>query len=121
VAEDQFGSPTYVRGLAHAILRLIELELRQPTIYHWCDAGGVNWLQFAQELQRQARTMQLLDHEVPIKEIPFSEYPGLALRPRNGVLDGSHLAERLGFDQASWRRQLHRMVRELANTGETRA
>jgi dTDP-4-dehydrorhamnose reductase len=81
VVDDQVGSPTWTVTLANAIARIIETE--KYGIYHVTDSTekGISWYAFAKEILR----LYNIDTEViPIKT---EDFPRLANRPKNSVLD----------------------------------
>lgn len=113
VVAEQFGSPTYAHGFAAAIWRMIENDVRAATLYHWGDLGVTDRLHFAEALQEHACELGLLQFARPIKEIPWSEYPSLAQRPRNSALDPARLELALGIRAKPWQENLRHMLERV--------
>jgi len=114
VVDDQLGSPTYARGFAESVWQIVNDELFSPGIYHWTDAGGISWYEFAVAIQEEAREIGLLKGGIPIKGIGTSDYPTLAERPAYSVLDNGKLAKLIGTAPIPWRDNLKRMLLRLA-------
>ncbi|HEX8332298.1 MAG TPA: dTDP-4-dehydrorhamnose reductase, partial [Segetibacter sp.] len=55
VVNDQFGSPTYARDLAEAILQIIKSSptsvLAPGGIYHFSNSGAISWFEFASAIK----------------------------------------------------------------------
>lgn len=78
VINDQYGSPTYAKDLAHATQKL--LDGYEPATYHLVNEGVTTWYEFARAIFASA-TM-----DVAVQPIPTSEYPLPARRPSYGIL-----------------------------------
>jgi dTDP-4-dehydrorhamnose reductase len=85
VVADQYGSPTYVLGLAGFIWSLCHVKSFSP-IYHWSDSGVCSWFEFAIEIQRQALLLGLVKHSIPIIPISSDKYPSNLIRPAYSAL-----------------------------------
>ena len=79
VVNDQFGSPTYARDLAAAIVALIQ----RPAygVYHITNGGVVSWYDFAREIFRQAGV------KATVTPCTTAEFPRPARRPAYGALE----------------------------------
>lgn len=115
VVNDQIGSPTSTHGLASLIFAMIRKGSYQG-IYHWTDGGNISWFEFAQEIQRQAFEIGLLQREIPIHPITTSEYPTPAQRPAYSVLDRSRALEEFACSSKDWKQQLNIVLQELAKS-----
>jgi dTDP-4-dehydrorhamnose reductase len=78
VADDHFGSPTYVPHLADAIARLVETEAFGT--YHLAGSGGTSRWEFVIE------TFRVLGIATPVKPVSHREFPMPANRPEYSVL-----------------------------------
>lgn len=116
VVSDQIGSPTYARGLAEAIWRIVVEDRFSPGIYHWTDQGGISWHEFAVAIQQEAIDHDLLKAEITVNPIPSEAYPTPAARPAYSVLQTDKLANLLGYEPFPWRQQLKSMLSQLAKT-----
>lgn len=90
VVDDQYGCPTAAAHLAEVILILI--SKRKWGTYHYCDTPATTWYGFAKTIR---------DDVTPIKT---ADYPTLARRPVNSVLDCSKIKKVFGIDQRDWRK-----------------
>jgi dTDP-4-dehydrorhamnose reductase len=95
VVDDQKGSPTYARDLAHAI----ELLLRRGAqgVVHATNSGQTTWYGFAREI---ASAMGLVD--ASITPVRTEEFPRPAPRPRYSVLSGARFRALTGENLRPW-------------------
>ena len=114
VVDDQQGSPTYARGLAQVIWRVVTGKLFRPGLFHWADEGCVTWCGFARAIQAEALAAGLLTREIPVGAIASEQYPTPAQRPGYSVLDPGALASLIARPPAPWRDQLRRMLARIA-------
>jgi dTDP-4-dehydrorhamnose reductase len=111
VVADQVGTPTWARGLAHALWRAAERP-HLKGIYHWSDAGVCSWYDFAVAICEEGRDIGLLGSPVDIRPIPASEYPTPARRPAFSVLDKAASWRDLELEAVHWRQQLRNMLKD---------
>lgn len=108
VVNDQFGSPTYTRDLAAAILTLTEKP--EYGIYHITNSGVASWYEFALEILKAAGI-----EGADIAPCMTAEYPRPAERPAYSVL-GNYRWGLAGFGElAGYREALERYLRESVN------
>jgi dTDP-4-dehydrorhamnose reductase len=86
VVSDQWGSPTYAKDLAEAILAIVSAKSLQYGIYHFTNEGKTNWYDFALQIHSSARTHGLINRDIRIVPVTTSEYPTKAARPMNSWL-----------------------------------
>ncbi len=110
---DQVGSPTSTHSLAAVILALVNNE-DASGIYHWCDGAEISWYDFAVAIQKLALDQGLLENKIPIHPIPTEAFPTAATRPEYSVLDRTRALEELGVAASDWKRELDRVITELA-------
>lgn len=106
VVSDQFGTPTYTPDLARLLVDMIDTE--KYGCYHATNEGGyISWYDFACEIFRQA------GRDTRVVPVTTGEY-GLnkAVRPRNGRLDRSKLAEAGFTPLPAWQDALARYLKE---------
>ncbi|MCG2677619.1 dTDP-4-dehydrorhamnose reductase [bacterium] len=121
VVNDQVGSPTYTKDLAHAIKHLLNLiqDLGSRIqnlfgIYHISNSGSCSWYEFAQEiLQVASRRSQVIN--IKIKPISSEELDRPAKRPKFSVLDKSRYIKTVGKSLRPWQEAL----REYLKTSES--
>ena len=115
VVSDQVGSPTWARGLARALWRLLEYP-QAHGIYHWTDNGSCSWYDFTCAIYSEGRKLGLLQRDVQIDAITTAEYPTPAARPAYSVLDCNKMQTLLEDGGEEWRPQLVAMLGELATS-----
>jgi len=78
VVNDQFGSPTYTKDLAHAVARLVG----QPFFgtYHITNEGTCSWYEFAAEIVKIAKL------DCNVMPISTKDYGNPTPRPRTSIL-----------------------------------
>ncbi len=99
VVNDQRGSPTYTRDLAHGIARL--LGRGATGIVHVTNRGEASWYEFAVAIGR------FLGATAPIEPIPSSRMPRPAARPAYSVLSGTRYEALAGKPLPAWEEALH--------------
>ena len=112
VVRDQVGSPTWSRNLARVIWSLLDHKV-PPGIYHWTDAGGISWYDFACAIYEEGRRLGLLPRDVSVVPIATADYPTPARRPAYSVLDCSGTQNLVGYAPQPWREALREMLGEL--------
>jgi dTDP-4-dehydrorhamnose reductase len=99
VVDDQVGAPTSNLMIASAVAQAIRRALQDESIsglFHLSARGQTTWHGFAREIFRAKGI------SAPLKAIPTSEYPTLARRPHNSVLDNGKLERQFDLRLASW-------------------
>lgn len=109
---DQFGTPTWAKGLAQW-LWIIAGKSEVTGTYHWTDAGVASWYDFAIAIQELGLEKGLLKTAIPVLPIPTSAYPTPAKRPAFSVIDKSIAEQVSGLNTTHWRKQLSSMMDEL--------
>ena len=104
VVGDQFGSPTYAKDLAEAVIKSFVLprdsscdlpcDLPEFGIYHLVGGGFCSWYEFA------VRIFELAGMKVPVKKISSAEYQTAAQRPKNSILMNTGLPRLRDWDEA---------------------
>lgn len=115
VVDDQFGTPTYARDLAAAILHILpQLDPfpRYGEIFHFTDEGRCSWADFA------ARIIQLKHIDCEISPITTDMYPSPAERPKYSVLDKTLIRTVFGVQTPAWERSLAKMLKLVTAEGE---
>jgi dTDP-4-dehydrorhamnose reductase len=112
VVADQVGTPTWARGLAHA-LWMFAVRPDLSGVFHWTDAGVASWYDFAVAIAEEARQIGVLAAPVHVEPISSAQYPLPARRPSFSVLDKEATWQALGSRPPHWRVQLRHMLSEL--------
>lgn len=115
VVDDQFGTPTYARDLAEAILHILpQLDTfpRYGEIFHFTDEGRCSWADFA------AKIIQLKHIDCEISPITTDMFPSPAERPKYSVLDKTLIRTVFGVQTPAWERSLAKMLKLVTADGE---
>jgi dTDP-4-dehydrorhamnose reductase len=112
VVNDQIGSPTYATNLAYVILEIIQntgfKEVDQATqIYHYSNKGEISWYEFAREVFKVAEI------ECKVKPMSTEQYPALANRPKNTVMNMDKIISNLNVPIFSWHDSLRACLYRL--------
>ncbi len=114
IVADQRGCPTYAGDIAEVLLKLagrisaMDAGNRWGT-YHYCGEPATTWHGFAEAIVEEARRSETLPVQT-IVPIATADYPTLAARPANSVLDCAKLTARLGIQPGLWREGLKTML-----------
>jgi dTDP-4-dehydrorhamnose reductase len=121
---DQFGAPTWARGLAESTVILLSKLLERKNaigswrsgLFHLTAAGRTSWAGFAQAILEDYDA--LLDWPAEtgefggelkakrVVEITSDQYQTPARRPHNSVLSNAHIQAAFGIVLPDWRAQL---------------
>ncbi len=112
VVADQWGTPTYARDLAAALMEMIVFADEHPDaagfgLYHYTNGGRTNWCEFAREI------MRLGGRQCEVRAITTAEYPAAAARPAWSVLSTDRIRTTFGVRVLDWRESLVECVRSL--------
>lgn len=94
VVDDQFGAPTHVDDLAHALWRFVEASA-PGGVYHCTNSGQTTWYGFARAIREQMARAGL-QSLANVQPVPSSEFPTEASRPAFSVLDCSRTERIIG-------------------------
>jgi len=117
VVSDQIGCPTSTQTLAHACWKILLFQgkCNLIDIFHWSDAGQVSWYDFAIAIGELGVQLGLLEKSALVQPITTSEFPTLAKRPRNSLLDCQSTIDLLMLDQQVWKVSLNDVLRKILN------
>ena len=110
VVADQFGTPTYARDLAQAILDILEqIGERRGEIYHFTNEGACSWAQFATRIMGEA--------SLPCRVNPLTtdQYPTPAVRPAWSVLSKEKIRRDFGIQLHPWEESLKDCLNRLSS------
>ncbi len=115
LVSDRFGSPTYVRDLAEAIVRLLHVDL--AGVIHFTNSGERTT---RYHFMMRAARMAGLDFAT-VKPVPQHEWKrDRAPRPINSALDPSLFIRRTGWTPRSWEEALEAYLRSRKPTNPAR-
>ncbi|MCW5729285.1 MAG: dTDP-4-dehydrorhamnose reductase [Alphaproteobacteria bacterium] len=110
VIDDQKGGPTAAEDIAGAALAVLEQALRPGFegwgTYHFQGRPVASWADFAEAILAGRGHCR-------IRRIASADYPTLAKRPLNGVLDCARIEQVFGIRPPDWRRSLARVLAEI--------
>lgn len=112
VVNDQFGSPTYAKDLAEAIMHIVNSEWptvneARSSIYHFSNEGDISWYDFAVAI----RDIKQLD--CVVNPIPTSAYPTPAKRPAYSVFDKQKIVNTFNIRLNNWKESLQSCLEKL--------
>ena len=110
IVADQIGGPTPARGIAVACATIAEALAREPGLsgtYHYAGAPDTSWAGFARAIFAEAGLT------VEVEDIPSSDYPTPAMRPKNSRLDCARTETAFGVARPDWRADLREVIAEL--------
>jgi dTDP-4-dehydrorhamnose reductase len=110
IVADQIGGPTPARGIAGACVTIAEALTRDPGLsgaYHYAGSPDVSWADFARAIFADAGL------QVAVEDIPSSDYPTPAARPKNSRLDCTATEAAFGIPRPDWRAALRETIAEL--------
>lgn len=116
VVDDQLVAPTPASALADATVDMLDRALSSgggwtSGTFHLTAAGTTSWHGFAQRVLAldPARATQRMKRLVAVRT---EDYPSVARRPRNGLLNNDRFTRRFGFAIAHWEAELRRTFAE---------
>lgn len=108
VVADQFGSPTYARDLAKAILKIIpQIGDRRCEIFHYTDEGCCSWFDFA------AMIMTYAGRKCTVNPLSTEEYPTPAVRPARSLMSKDKIRDTFDVDTPWWNVSLKDCLKRL--------
>jgi dTDP-4-dehydrorhamnose reductase len=109
VVHDQYGSPTYAKDLAEAILQITANAQSNfhPGIYHFSNDGAITWFDFATAI----RDIKKLNCSV--KPITTTQYPTPAKRPAYTVFNKEKIQKTFHVGLKNWRDSLEECLSKL--------
>lgn len=116
IVADQIGTPTYTHDLAHALFSLSRVTNQSSPvsahspygIYHFSNEGLCSWHEFAEEIVKVGRELQMPLKAKRILPIPTSDFPLPAQRPAYSVFDKRKYLEVTGASIPEWQDSLRK-------------
>lgn len=117
IVADQFGGPSPAKNIAQTLISLVDIYQKNKNMqwgtYHYCGAEKTNWSDFAKEIFKQAKIKGLIKKQMQVNSITTAEYPTLAKRPQNSMLDCSKLKNTFGIEMPNWHDGLNEVLTKL--------
>ncbi len=123
VVADQFGSPTYTKDLASAVIDIAQfknLENPEYGIYHFTNEGKASWYEFAEQIYLSAKEEGMLNGHVEINPITTDQYPTKAKRPKYSYLSKEKIKNVFNLFVRNWQDALKEFLKELKNSEKTK-
>ncbi len=106
VVDDQYGTPTWSKFVSNASALIVSRKLHEQRhykfesgLFHLASAGETTWYGFAKKIQEFFLDMR---KGCRITPVATAEYPTLATRPKNTVLNTTAIVDRFGINIPSW-------------------
>jgi dTDP-4-dehydrorhamnose reductase len=118
IVNDQVGRPTWAKNLARVSAEIIQRIRNEkgsrpaPGLLHYCDAGIVNWYDFARMIFSTAQRLGVLERVPDLTPVPTANFPQAAQRPLYSVLDTTAVSEAYGIEPASLQESLQSCIEE---------
>ncbi|MGH1354074.1 MAG: dTDP-4-dehydrorhamnose reductase [Thalassovita sp.] len=110
IVADQIGAPTPARDIAEALMQMAAQLCADPSksgTYHFAGMPDASWADFAREIFAQSGTV------CDVTDIPSSDYPTPAARPKNSRLDCTKVNTIFSISRPDWRVGLAGILSEL--------
>ena len=117
VVGDQVGKPTSAATIADISLGMATREEAAWGTYHLAQPEAVSWHEFAKSIIESAAQQGC---ELAVKEvvcISSGEFPTVAARPENSVLDCHKLESSFDIEIPDWHGALDSVIGELISDG----
>jgi dTDP-4-dehydrorhamnose reductase len=118
VVSDQVGAPTSAELVADIVAQVLPQTLSRNAplgLYHLAAAGATSWHGYACHLLTWAKHYGMPLKTYSAEEISSSAYCGLAVRPRNSLLDTTKLQATFEVSLPDWRYHVERFVQKLSD------
>ncbi len=98
-------------------MSLIEIYKKDNVLqwgtYHYCGKDKTNWCDFAKETFLRAKKLGLLKNDIQVNPISTEEYPTLAKRPQNSMLNCEKIKNTFKIDMPNWHDGLNEVLIKL--------
>jgi dTDP-4-dehydrorhamnose reductase len=120
IVNDQFGAPTPVRWVASTVGAMISRWLSERAdgqigksgVYHLSAAGRCTWLDFANEIFAQAKSLGLLKQLPNVEAVSTAAYNAPAPRPRASVLSTHKILRDFDVRLPDWQMGVEQVLAE---------
>ena len=109
VVADQWGTPTYAKDLAKAILKAVpQIGSMCGEVFHFTDEGSCTWFDLA------AATMAYAGLDCRVNPLTTAEYPSKVARPAYSVLDKDKIRDTFGVETPWWSVSLKECLEKIS-------
>lgn len=107
VVNDQFGSPTYARDLAEAILKILPYKNKNAVeIFNFANYNTCSWFEYAKEI------VELSSYDCKVIPVSSEDFQSKAKRPKYSILNTEKFEKTFQISMTSWKNSL----KECLNT-----
>ena len=108
VVDDQYGSPTYARDLAKAILKILPYKNNMNVeIFNFANKGTITWYDFAEEIVEQ------LGNDCDIIPVTTEQFSSKAKRPKFSTLNTDKFELTFQTTMRPWKESLKNCIIEM--------
>ena len=114
VVNNQFGSPTYAKDLAEAILKIIANTQQsngntqsKSGVYHYSNEGAISWCDFATAIR------DIKKFGCTVNGITTVQYPTPAKRPAYAVMNKEKIHTAFNIEIKDWKQSLQECLGKL--------
>ena len=118
VVSDQIGNPTYAHDIARGVVSLLpRLNINANIIgtYHLTGDTTRSWAAFAEDIFNEAMKLSIIEAKPNICHIKTEQFPAVAKRPANSVLDSTKFKDRFSLNSLSYTDGLRSSLLALKN------
>lgn len=109
VVSDQVGRPTYTNDVVKIVLRALSFS----GIYHLCNKEIISWYDFAQDIYRKLKELNVEINCQKIIPIKTCLLPQKARRPSFSALSVEKIEKQLGFEVPSYTSGLRQILMDI--------
>ena len=120
IVNDQWGAPTSVRIMSDAIKRIIDSLSKSnlPDLYgtyHLASSGTTTWYLYAKKI---LSILESLGHKTLLTQneiypISLAQYPHIAMRPMNSLLNAEKFSKQFMFEFPHWENEVEKTIYEI--------
>lgn len=113
VVNDQIGTPTYAVDLAKAVIKIITSDNKKYGIYHYSNEGTISWYDFACEIYKQGKELDLIKNDCRVLPCDSSQFHQKAKRPSFSLLNKEKIKQTFDLLIPDWKESLSFYLKEL--------
>lgn len=103
IVDDEFGSPTFAKDLANAVLSIISSKIKLDKVskvYNYSNLGSTSWFDFARKI------LEILKIDCKIISINSKDLESKISRPKYSIMDKSLIKKTFGVEIKDWEKSL---------------
>ncbi len=123
IVSDQKGSPTSSLMLANITCKIVKKifddnNFKDFGVYHVASEGYTDWHKYAIFINEEAIRLGLKSKikSLDIHAVSSREYPSIAIRPNNSMLNTDKIKEIFNEKLPFWQDEVKKTLKEIANT-----